>query len=172
MDSSGIVRSVSPTAAFGSYASVSRALPRASAQDDDQARGLRTARRSLCRRVAGVWASSAQTLGDRPKRKRQLPDRGRLLPRLSGRLRAHAPDRLGEPARPANLALGVGAAGFSAGMVCAVPTMADPANDELDVLTVAMTTPTSSHTRARLMASVSEFRRPARRLAASIISRA
>ena len=46
------------------------------AWDDDQARGLRTARRSLCPRVAGVWASSAQTLGDRPFRKsaRRCPD--------------------------------------------------------------------------------------------------
>jgi hypothetical protein len=43
-------------------------------------------------------------------------------------------------------------------MVCAMSTMADPANDELDVLTVAMTTPTSSHTRERLMASASAIR--------------
>jgi hypothetical protein len=43
-------------------------------------------------------------------------------------------------------------------MVCAVPTMADPANDELDVLTVAMTTPTSSHTRERSIAPASAIR--------------
>ena len=54
------------------------------ARDDDQARGLRTARRSLCRRVAGVWASSAQTLGDRPQRASARTQFRRSLSRDSG----------------------------------------------------------------------------------------